>query len=93
VLIVDIATHGCAGGFSGLTYYTETTELFDKFHDDIWEVVEVYADNYGVSPIEFIASCKASDGICDTETFKNFLVWLAVESIASDLRVRKRSFF
>ena len=29
-LISDIATHGCSGGVSGLTYYTETIAFYDK---------------------------------------------------------------
>ena len=33
--IKDIALRGCVNGFSGVTYYSETTDLYNKFHKDI----------------------------------------------------------
>lgn len=33
----DMAQFGCSGGFPGLTWYTDTCHLYERFKDEIWE--------------------------------------------------------
>lgn len=64
----EIAEHGCASGCAhGLIYYKETTEIFDRYEDEILE---------RLSDMEFNISIE--DGIAQA---KNLAVWVAVEWI------------
>ena len=42
----DLATHGAASGFPGLTYYTDTCALYDKYIEEIWDVLRNIADDW-----------------------------------------------
>jgi len=77
----DIASHGCAAGFPGLTYYTDTMTLYAKFKDDIFEMLAEDAEDQGVTIPELIASFNGAD-VYDAGTFENLLVWYAAERIA-----------
>ena len=54
-LIKDIATHGCSGGVSGLTYYTETIAFYDKHKKEIWDMLYDMSEDQGFS-IPFLIS-------------------------------------
>ena len=38
----EVFWHGMESGFSGFIYYQETTEMFDKYGEDIWKIYEDY---------------------------------------------------
>jgi len=79
----DIAGHGCVAGFPGLTYYTDTCELYDKHEDEIWQMLADDAEGLGHShPLELIASFNGAENVWGDEQFKNLLVWYAAERIA-----------
>ena len=78
----DLATHGAAGGFPGITYYEDTTRIYNAFHSDIWEALAEDAENMNQSVPEFIGNLYGADGVDDDTRFKNLLVWYAVERIA-----------
>ena len=79
----DIATHGCQGGFAGLTYYNETSALYDTYEKEIWKMLSEDAESLGDGNIlNFISSLNGSKNIDDEMTFKNLLVWYAVERLA-----------
>ncbi len=40
--IKGIATYGCSGGVSGFIYSTELCEFFDKFEEDIEDVLNMF---------------------------------------------------
>ena len=44
-LIKDTANHGCQGGVPGLIYYNETVAFHDEHEEEIWQLLEDYADN------------------------------------------------
>ena len=83
-LISDIAKHGCAGGVSGLTYYSETSAFYDAHETEIWAMVSDAADAAGIlNGLMLYNICKNPDSL---EILKNDLVWWAVELAAQDLQ-------
>lgn len=82
----DITNFGCAGGFPGLTYYIDTSKLYDKFSDEIWDLAYNNFRECGYKNIlEFVASFNGADQAIDSTTFKNLMVWYAAEEIAREL--------
>ena len=67
--IKDVANYGCAGGVSGFIYYTETTEFFDEYEDEIYD----YLNDCGFSMKEFV------DQGSTITSLKNNMVWCVVE--------------
>lgn len=81
--LADLSNHGAQGGFSGMIYYTETTALYDKYCDDIWEMLEEDRESYGNSNcLELVASFNGANYVSNDEQLKNLLVWYAAERIA-----------
>jgi len=78
----DIAGHGCSAGFPGLTYYTDTAKLYEKFKDEIFSMLADDAEDQGVTIPELIASFNGAKDVWDSGTFENLLVWYAAERIA-----------
>lgn len=74
----DIAQHGCASGCaSGMIYYSETQALFEQYKDDLFEIMENWAEETGESP-----SIKITDGFTQ---FANAVVWFCAEVTAYEL--------
>ena len=84
-LIKDIATHGCSGGVSGLTYYTETIAFYDKHKKEIWDMLYDLSEDSGFSIPFLISDFKGARDVSDEDTFKNLLVWWAVETKAREI--------
>jgi hypothetical protein len=84
-LISDIATHGCSGGVSGLTYYTETIAFYDKHKKEIWDMLYDMSEDQGFSIPFLISDFNGSRNVSDEDTFKNLLVWWAVEQKAREI--------
>lgn len=82
----DIATHGCEGGFTGLTMYSETSSLYDTYQKEIWEMLSEDAESFDDGNVlNFIASLNGSKNVEDEVTFKNLLVWYAAERLADQI--------
>jgi len=84
--IKDIANHGCSGGVSGLIYYHETSDFYDEHRTEIWEMLEDSADQEGVTLMEKVYALTKDEE--SYRTFKNKLVWWAVEVRAQELQVK-----
>ena len=84
--IKDIANHGCSGGVSGLIYYHETSDFYDEHLTEIWEMLEDSADQEGVKLMEKVYALTKDEE--SHRTFKNKLVWWAVEVRAQELQVK-----
>ena len=83
-LIKDIAVHGCSGGVTGLTYYSDTASFYDAYEEDIWKYVRESAEAAGESLFFLL------DKNIDTpSSFKNSMAWLAVECAAQELDAAK----
>lgn len=75
-----------SAGYNGLTLYSDTVKLYDKFHDEIWELISQNTEEYGYeSELDLIASWNISSRIFSDTTFKNALVWYAAEQIAKNM--------
>ena len=59
----DIANHGISSGFSGWTYYSETCRFYAKNRGAIVALVEEYADEFNLSPMDFVAGFNCLDTI------------------------------
>jgi hypothetical protein len=84
-LISDIAKHGCSGGVSGLTYYTETIVFYDKHKKEIWDMLYDMSEDQGFSIPFLMSDFEGARNVSDEDTFKNLLVWWAVETKAREI--------
>lgn len=84
--LLDLATNGAQGGFNGLIYYHETTALYDKYHNDIWDMLEHDREETGLQTcLDLIASFNGGKNVASDDQYKNLLVWYAAERIAFEL--------
>ena len=82
-LVKDVANNGCQGGVPGLIYYNETVAFHDEHEEEIWQMLEDYADGEGLKLVDKMAQvCKDAGSL---RTLKNSLVWWAVEVRAQEL--------
>jgi hypothetical protein len=81
----DMVNNGANCGFAGLTYYCETTKLYQRFHHDIWQMLEEDAESSGMNIAEFIGHFNCAKNISCHMTFVNLLVWYAAEKVAHDI--------
>ena len=87
----DIINHGIDGGVHGLTYYSETCALYERFQSEIWDWLWADAKEAGQTVMQFIAGfvyCKRND-IGSDDQFRNILVWYAVERICHNTDIRE----
>lgn len=83
----DIAEHGCACGFSGLTYYKDTCALYEEYQDEIWDALDEDADASGEnSPLALVESFNGAENVGSDDQFRNLLVWYLAERIADEIR-------
>ncbi len=83
--LMDICSYGCISGYPGLIYYSETTELYREYEDEIWEMLQEDADSFGCSSIaELIATFNGAKDANNRDQFENLLVWYAAERIARE---------
>ncbi len=83
--LADISHHGVDGGWDGLTYYNDTADLYNRYHDEFWEMLFDDCKANGFNSIfELIASFYGADVTSDKE-FKNLLVWYSAEKVATEL--------
>jgi hypothetical protein len=82
----DMVNHGIKMGFSGLIYYSETTVLYKKHHEEIWEMLTEDAEAMGYrNALALIATFSGAEAVDDNMTLVNLLVWYACERIAQVL--------
>lgn len=77
----DIINHGISGGFSGMTYYTETCAFHDEYENEIWDMLRNDAEEQGLNILELIGTFNGGIHVGSMEQFKNLLAWYAVESV------------
>lgn len=76
----DLAEHGASAGWPGLTYYHETSRLFDKYRDEIWDALVNLADDMGESSVPaFVGSLKSAHDTGTWAQFANLCVWIVAE--------------
>lgn len=88
--LTDIATQGCEGGFNGLIYDSELIDLYDRYHYEMWAMMNANHDENPTDngPLSVLNINKCVD---DT-SFKRQIVWYCAEFIASEyVQIKKRS--
>ena len=84
--LANLCQHGAQNGFSELTYYDETTALYEKYHDDIWSMLyDDYQDSGLDSCLNLISKFNGAKHVASDEQYKNLLVWYAAEKIAREV--------
>jgi hypothetical protein len=83
----ELVKHGCVNGcVSSLIYYADTTAFYNKFEEEIWEMLFHDHQEFGFNSIpEYIASFNGSKDVGSIDQFKNLLAWYAVEDVARRL--------
>lgn len=79
VFISDLLTHGCVSGMiSELIYYEDTNKFFDKYENEIEDLISENMENLGIEtrPL-FIESLNGSAENISQE--KNLLSWFSFE--------------
>lgn len=81
----EIAEHGCSGGVPGMIYYTETTAIFERFEDELWDMLAEDADNFGYpTALAFLASLNGAQDVSTPAQERNLIVWYAAERVAQE---------
>lgn len=81
--LADICNHGCASGCaSGMIYYSETIALFDKYRDDLFEIMGDFQESMGES-CDNLPDYVAKNG-ATFATFANAVVWFCAEAVAHE---------
>ena len=77
----DVTEHGCVSGcVSSLIYYSDTVKFYDKFEDEIWDMLEEDANQFGNDNIlQTISQFNGAKNVGGLDQFKNLLAWYSVE--------------
>lgn len=90
--IIQAGEHGADSGWPGFTYYTDTEKFYDKNADEIWELANQSADDFGEeSTLAMIAKFGGAKNVADDKTFKNLMSWFALEEIGRWLETMKEA--
>jgi len=83
--LADMVNHGVSGGFGGLIYYSETTQLYQQYKEEIWDMLYLDAESFGETILQMIANFSGAKNVGSSDQLENLLVWYAAEKIAYDL--------
>ena len=75
----DIVNYGVDGGFNGLAYCSETTDLFNTHGDDILKIIAEYQESLDNSFNIYLSN------FTNTSLLFNHIVWHAAEIAASQI--------
>lgn len=81
----DIATHGADAGWAGLTYYSDTCKLYNRFQSEIWEMLLEDAESMGQNVFEMMAGFGGAKDVGSCQQFENLMTWYAAERVAREL--------
>ena len=82
----DILYSGCVTGVVGsMVYYTDTIEFYNKYYDEIYELIEEL-EAKGLEILECLKrNLETYQIIMNDEQAKNQIAWLAYEEITNKL--------
>ena len=80
-----MAEHGADTGWPGLTYYTDTAHLYERFKGEIWEHICQEAEDQGyANPFAFMAEWGGAKNVGSDYQMENLVVWYAAERYARE---------
>ena len=86
----DMVTHGVDGGFSGLTYYSETVKLFEEHKDEIFAKLAETTEEMGYDNIYILLASFNKDHMpWNYDQFANQLAWFMAEETAREILSEK----
>lgn len=79
-----LAEHGADAGWPGLTYYRDTCKLYERFKEEIWDLLVEEAEYGGGydNPFAFVAVFRGAKDVGTVDQFENLMVWYAAEHYA-----------
>lgn len=80
--IEDLLSHGCVSGMEGsLIYYTDTTKFYNKYNDEINELLyEMLSETGYKSPAELFGDkWEDEDPLAKEDLNQNLLAWFGFE--------------
>ena len=84
--ITDLAEHGAACGWPGLTCYSDTVALYERYHEGIWAWLGEEADGLGLPhALALVATFGGAAQVSCEVTLRNLLVWAMAEATAREL--------
>ena len=84
--LANIMQNGCVNGpASAHIYYADTCAFYDAYEGEIDELVNRYASELGLSPLEFVASLNGAKDVTCEDQRKNLLCWFAIEECAREV--------
>ena len=85
--ITDVLKHGCQSGVvSSLIYYNDTSDFYNKYSDDIYNLLYADMQDFGYQSIpEMIASLNGAKDVGSDEQYKNLLAWYGYERTMRDI--------
>ncbi|MCB0032664.1 MAG: hypothetical protein KDE51_01480 [Anaerolineales bacterium] len=82
----DIANYGASAGFPYITYYRDTSEIYETFSTEIWEQLDQDVEELGYKNVFDMMQHWGSANSCHSDaSFKCLLVWYMAERVAYEL--------
>ena len=79
--IIDAGEHGADAGWSGFTYYGDTTDFYRANEGLLWELLAADADAFGYASVPaFVGSFVRADIADDRTGFECLVSWYALET-------------
>ena len=87
-ILNDLFCSGCQSGTIGeLIYFSDTLNFYEKYHDEIDQLLQDILEFCGVTPSELFKHCgwDDSDPLARGDINKNILAWFGFEETARSL--------
>ena len=82
----DIAQHGADAGWPHISYTQDCVELYERFEDEIYEMLNEDAEDMGYDNVEtMVSQFGRADMLSWPDGRKNLLVWYACERTAREI--------
>ena len=86
--IADVVLNGCVGGtIPELIYYADTNNFYEKYKDEIWQMLwDSYSDCGSDSILHFISTFNGANIFVASDLqFRNLLAWYAAEEVCRQI--------
>jgi len=91
---IDIANNGADVGFPAITYYSDTTKLYEKFRKDSWRMLREQAECLGEENVfTMIGHFQRKDMVEEwlktgemDDRAKCLMVWFACEELSREIQ-------
>lgn len=79
--LTRLSTNGPEDCFTGMVWHEETAELYNKYHEEMWLLLNADAEE----PHKPLRTLEFYYDIFDDATLKNAIVWYCAKSIATEI--------